>query len=593
MKLSDYVACFLADRQIRHVFAVTGGAAAHLIDSVAKNSSLEYICPQHEQAGAMAADGYARASGGLGCAIATSGPGATNLITGICSAYYDSVPVIFITGQVSTFRMKKDTGVRQLGFQETDILSMCKPVTKYAVQINDPKSIRYELEKLCHIATSGRPGPVLIDIPDNLQREEIDPRNLTPFIPESEPSSEGDEKLDVQIEQCLELLKKAKRPVVVLGWGVRLAKAEDELRKFLMHVQAPFVPTWAVADILPSDHPLYIGTFGTHGTRHANFAVQNADLILAIGSRLDTKATGSPPSSFARGAKKIIVDIDPTEMRKFEKSGLLIDLRIKDDAKHFLTQLNRNAAKEKKLSYGEWLGWIRVCKNKHPVCPSHYYAEKEVNPYVLITSLSQIAEEGDVIVVDTGCTVAWTMQTFEFKSGQRLFHDWNNTAMGWALPASIGVSLALGRKKVICITGDGSLQMNIQELATVVKHQLPIKIIVINNNGYGMIQQTQDQWLDSRYEASSIASGLAFPNFVKVAQAYGFDTFSIAKNDGITNILKEAFATKGPAFCNVELGLGHRVTPQVKFGLPNEDMEPLLSRKEFLENMIIEPLKQS
>ncbi|MEW6419849.1 MAG: thiamine pyrophosphate-binding protein [Nitrospirota bacterium] len=591
MKLSDYVASFLAKQGIRHVFVISGGASVHLIHSLGSTPGITFVCPQHEQAGAMAADAYSRVTRDLGAAISTSGPGATNMITGVCSAYYDSIPVIYITGQVSTFRLAGNTGVRQMGFQETDVVNIYKPITKYAVQIDNPQRIRYELEKACHLARTGRPGPVVLDIPDNIQREQLDPDKLESFIPKQQ--NKDLKGLNNEVEQCASLLEKAKRPIIILGWGIRLAKADKEAEEFINKLGFPVAPTWAMADILPFDHPLLVGTFGTHGTRYANFAVQNADLVLSIGARLDTKATGSPMTTFAREAKKIIVDVDPSELSKFDRFGMDVELLINADAKDYFYVINQMIAGIKKQDISEWIEQIAIWKKKYPICLPEYYKEEDVNPYVFVKSLSKKTVEGDVIITDTGCALAWLMQAFDFKANQRIYHDWNNTAMGWALPASIGACFALDRKPIICVTGDGSLQMNIQELATVLRHQLPIKIFLINNHGYSMIQQTQDQWLDSKYLASTVEGGLAFPDFVKVAKAYGYKTTTISRNRELNRRIRDVLDNEGPVFCNVEIKPEHRVIPQVKFGRPNEDAEPLLERKEFLKNMIVKPIKKS
>lgn len=588
MKLSDYVAAFLARQGIGHVFAVSGGASLHLIHSIAETPGISFVCPMHEQAGAMAADGYARVTGRLGAALATSGPGATNLLTGVCCAYYDSVPVLFITGQVSTIRSKGDTGVRQIGFQETDTVDIFRPVTKYAVCIDRPERIRYELEKACQLAKSGRPGPVLIDIPDDVQRAQIDAETLVGYTPPPTSRCTG---LHDAAARSLEWIMSAKRPVVVLGWGVRLAGAGTLARDVVERLGLPVAPTWAMADLLEADHPLRIGTFGTHGTRHANFAVQNADLILSIGSRLDTKATGSPPATFAREARKIVVDIDANELNKFPRYGLSVDLPIAADAREFLEALSTIADRGPPIA--DWLRQIDDWKRLWPVCPDAWRGEEEVNPYVFVKTLSHACGEGETIFLDTGCTLAWTMQAFDFNAGQRLFHDWNNTAMGWALPASIGASFSMGGRSIVCVTGDGSLQMNIQELATVARHKLPIKLFLLNNHGHSMIQQTQDQWLGSRYFASSVAGGLADPDYVAIARAYGFRTVDISLNAGLAAGIDEVMRADGPVFCHVDIRPEHRVIPQVKFGRPNEDPEPLLPRREFLENMIVKPLEAS
>lgn len=591
MKLSDYVACFLAAQGIGHVFVITGGAAAHLIDSIAKNPNIDYICTQHEQAAAMAADAYSRVTENLGAAIATSGPGATNLITGACCAYYDSIPVIYITGQVATFRLSKGTGIRQLGFQEADTVNIFRPLTKYAVLVDDPQRIRYELEKASHLARSGRPGPVLVDLPDNVQRIDIEPDELEPFVPVPQNKDPG--RLEEQVETCIKLLENAKRPVIILGWGIRLSRAGEEAREFVNKTGFPVLPTWAMMDILPSNHPLIVGSFGLHGTRYGNFAVQNADLVLSIGSRLDTHLTGSPITTFAREAKKIIVDVDINELNKYQKFSMEVDVLIHSDVKDFLQVINSKIDGVTKQDTSEWQKRIEEWKARYPICPPAYYQQKEVNPYVFVKTLAKESSTGDVIFVDTGCGVAWMMQGFEFKKNQRLFSAFNNTPMGYSLPASIGACIALGKKPVTCVTGDGGLQINIQELATIIKFDLPIKIFLINNKGFSMIKQTQDQWFDSRYVASNTENDLAFPDFVKVAEAYGYKTVTIASNRELHRRIREVLDSRGPVFCNVEIGPEHRVIPQVKFGRPIEDAEPLLDRKEFLENMIVKPVEAS
>jgi acetolactate synthase I/II/III large subunit len=591
LKLSDYVARFLALQGITHVFAITGGAAAHLIDSVAKTPGITYICPAHEQAAAMAADAYARVTGKLGVAIATSGPGATNMLTGVLGAFYDSVPVLYITGQVSTFRLRRDSGCRQLGFQEADVVDIFRPGTKYAVLVTDPRDIRYELEKAVYLAKEGRPGPVLVDIPDNLQREFIDPEELAPFVPN--PESPGNPiHLPEVVSECIDFLNRAKRPIVILGWGVRLARAEAEVLNLVTALEFPVVLTWATLDLIPSAHPLVVGSFGTHGTRYGNFAVQNADLVLSLGSRLDTHHTGTPISSFAREAKKIIIDIDANELNKFRSQGidddlLLIEANVKDFAQVFNHLRDKLALPD----ISAWKKTIASWKDRYPICPPAYDEEEEVNPYIFYKTLSRETAEEEIFFSDTGCGLAWMMQGMEFKKGQRCFSAFNYTPMGFALPASLGASLALNKQRVIAITGDGGLQMNIQELATVVRHNLPVKIFLINNHGYSMIQQTQDQWLDSRYEASTVEGGLAFPDFEKVAESYGFRVVRIDRNRGISEKVREVLATPGHVFCNVEINRKHRVIPQVKFGRPIEDSEPFLARKEFLDNMIVQPMK--
>lgn len=589
VKLAEYVAQWLAGRGVRHVFAISGGASLHLIHGIAKTPGIEYVCPAHEQASSFAADAYARAGGGLGVAIGTSGPGATNMLTGATGAYYDSIPVMFVTGQVATFRFKGHTGVRQMGFQETDTVDIFRPVTKYAVKITDSSMIGYELDRAAHIARQGRPGPVLIDIPDDIQREIIDTEMLAPY--QNEEGENG--KLDkAKIERCVELLEAADRPVMILGWGVRLAGGESQAKELIRKTGIPVALTWAMADLLPANYPNLIGTFGTHGTRYGNFAVQNADLILSVGCRLDTRATGGM-DTFAREAKKIVVDIDESELNKLEYYGMKTDLRMMADAGEFMSAVGARISDQLQMKNWAWKQKISNWKRRYPICKPEYNDEERVNPYVFVKKLAQQAGENERIVVDTGCTVAWMMQGFEFKEGQRLWHDFNNTAMGWALPAAVGVSLAGERGPVICVTGDGSLQMNMQELATVLRQKLPIKIFLLENQGYGMIQQTQDQWLDSRYEASSVESGLGFPDWEKVAESYGFKTMAVEMNKDLDSAISDCLGSAGSAFCVVKVDLSHRVVPQVKHGRPLEDAEPLLPRREFLENMMVAPLDVS
>jgi acetolactate synthase-1/2/3 large subunit len=588
IKLSDYVAEFLAQQGIRHAFVVSGGSSLHLIHSIDSREDITHICPHHEQAGAMAADAYARAGGGLGCAVATSGPGATNLITGICCAFFDSVPVLYITGQVSTFRFKGKTGVRQMGFQETDIVEVCKPITKYAVLIEDARRIRYELEKAAFIAREGRPGPVLIDIPDNLQRELIDPTLLESFLPPPASEAATPEHVDITA-----LLASAERPVAILGWGVHLSGARREALEFLDRSGIPFVPTWGTLDLLPVGHPQRVGSFGTHGVRAGNFAVQNADLLIAVGARLDTHEIGSPASDFARGAKKVVVDIDHAELDKFEALGVPLEAAIRMDARAFLGHLNARLANVHLPDYAAWMARIAGWQHAYPAVRPACRQAESANPYLFMELLSARTPADALVISDTGCAVAWSSQAFAFKDGQRFFHAFNNTPMGYALPASIGAALAVPGKPVVCIVGDGSLQMNVQELATLAYHRLPVKVFVLNNRGYGMIQQTQDQWLGSRYIASSYDGGLGFPDFVKLAGAYGLAATRVDRNADLAGKIDEIFSAEGPMLCSVDLNPDERVIPQVKYGRPIEDAEPLLPRDEFFGNMLIEPTSSS
>ena len=591
IKLSDFVADFIAKKGVKSIFAISGGASLHLIHSINDNPNINYICTHHEQGAAMAADGFSRVTGNIGVAIATSGPGATNLITGICCSYYDSVPLLIITGQVSTFRMSGNTGVRQIGFQETPISDIVKKITKYSTTIKNAYEIKFELEKAFFIAKEGRPGPVLIDIPDNLQREFIDLDKLSTF----DRNVLKDRKIfpsSVElIDKIIDLINKSKRPIVVAGWGIHLSKTENKFINFINEFELPVAMTWGASDLIDFNNEFYVGTFGTHGKRHANFAVQNADLIISLGSRLDTKATGSPITTFARDAKKIMVDIDPFELSKFKSFGLDFDILIQDDLNQFFKSLqNKKVEKEKNKSIKKWVEKIKTWEKDFYLIDRPLDNNDDIDPYKFFKTLSLSTSVNTTFFIDTGCSIAWAMQAMKLKKGVRVFHDFNNTAMGWSLPALIGGYFADTNRNNICVTGDGSFMMTMQELATILHHNINLKLIIINNSGYSMIKQTQDQWLNSNYVASSGDGGLSFPNYQKISEAFDLDYIELFINSDVESKLEYFLSAKKPVLMNVKIPQNARVKPQVKYGRPNEDMEPLLNRQQFIKNMIIKPL---
>lgn len=586
MKLSDYVVSFLAGLGIKHAFVVSGGASIHLLHSLNTIEGIEPICPHHEQSGAMAADAYARVSG-FGCAMATSGPGATNLITGIAGAWFDSIPVLYLTGQVTTFRLKGDTGVRQYGFQETEILPMVEPITKYSVQLRDPRKIRYELEKSVNIAKSGRPGPVLIDIPDDLQRQVIDVSDLEPFVA-ADLNSEGPIS-DGDLDFILSQMADADRPVMVWGSGIRLSGAIHKARQVLDLIEVPVLTTWGAKDMLANDHKFNAGTFGSHGTRSGNFIMQNADFVLSIGARLSTRETGTPMSDWARGAKVAVVDVDEAELNKFEAFGRPVDLKIQADAGSFLDALTKKELVS--LGKSDWKQRVVDWKVKYKDVPRSIQTTK-VDPYDFIAKLTRKAPDDTHIFTDTGCSVAWLMQAGELKLGQRTYHDFNNTAMGWGLPAAIGGALATSGE-TICITGDGSLMMSVQEFATAVAHKLPVKTILMDNSGYSMVRQTEGQWLDGVNVGTSIESGLAFPDWYKLGGSFGVSVKRLETSTNACEAIDWLLAQRGPTLLIVDIDPAEYVVPQVAFGYPIEDAEPHLPRGEFLEQMIVAPLAVS
>lgn len=564
MKLSDYVAQFLA-RHVQHVYCVSGSASLHLIHSIAETPGIDYVCPQHEQAGAFAADAYARFRGGIGCVVTTSGPGATNLATGIAAAFQDSIPVLYITGQVPTARLKGTTGVRALGFQETEIVKIVEPITKHAVMVSDPRRIRVELERALHFATSGRPGPVLLDIPDDVQRADIEPSELPPYLPPVERA------VGFNVARPLRALLEAERPVIVLGAGVHAARAEAAARDLVEALGAPVALTWGGLDLLPHDHPLNVGGFGTHGTRAANLAVQNADFVLAIGARLDTKATGAPAASFARGARRFAVDVDPAELGKFASLGLEV-AGIQADAGAFIRALDGAAPA---LQYAAWRSCIAEWKRLYPAVPAGAAEAVDVDPYHLVRRLGAAMRADDVLVADTGYTVCWLAQAFPFR-GQRFLHAFGFTPMGWGLPGAIGAVQA-GAPRAVLVTGDGSFQMSAAELATIARHRLPVKIVLLNNGGHGMCRQTQRRWLGGKYFSTSVEGGLGFPDFVKLAKAHGIPAAVIGLRGEIDFALRQLFATDGPGLLEVAIPAEAELAHQVPFGKALDEAEPVIA----------------
>lgn len=595
MKLSDYVIQFVAkELGIKHMFMIVGGANAHLADSLAKNKDIKYICTIQEQGAAMAAESYSRITGNMGAVLVTSGPGGTNAITGLCGAWCDSVPCIFISGQVLSRLYTDGKTIRQLGVQQIHIIEIVKPITKYATIITDPNSIRYHLEKAVYIAKNGRPGPVWIDIPTDMQHAEINPKKLIGFSPGKE--SINLIKLKNQISQSIKLLKKAKRPILITGHGIKIAGAEKELFALINKLGFPIITTWNAIDLIPDNHPLYIGRAGVIGQRGANFAVANSDLILAIGSRMDTRQLGNNPKDFyARAAKKIVVDIDEHELKK----GLInINLPIIADAKVFIKELLRQL--KPGFRGGDASDWVQRCrqwKEKYPVVLPEYFKEKKyVNSYVFIDALSDELDKNDVIVTDMGTSLTCTMQTFKIKKGQRLFTNTGFASMGFGLPGTIGAWFgSKNKKRIIGVYGDGGFQMNIKELQTVVYHKIPVKIFLLNNRSYLTIKHTQRLFFGGKITATDPKSGYSTPNFIAIAKAYGLDTGVISNHKNLRKKIRSAINRPGPVLCEINMSDSQELIPISMFrkigdkyiGQGIEDMYPYLSRKEFKKNILI------
>ena len=578
MKLSDYVINFLIKNDIKYVFEVAGGSLAHLLDSIYGRNDFSSISMHHETAAAFAAEGYARVSGNIGVAMATSGPGATNLITGIGSSFFDSIPCLFITGQVNTYEFKFSKPVRQVGFQETDIVNIVKPIVKDALLIKNPDKIKYYLEKLIFTAKSGRPGPVLIDIPLDIQRAEIELKNLLPFHKVPSNKKVIDNKV---IDEIISVIKKSIRPVILIGGGIRSSKAQDELFKFVKKTGMPVVTSLMGVDAFPHDDELFAGMLGSYGNRYANLTIANSDLVLALGTRLDTRQTGTKPETFARNATIIHVDIDLNELN----SKVHADFPVNCDLKLFLSLLNTHDIDFiDKSKLKPWKNQIKQYKKRYPSfeIPDD---KGNINPNYFFNKLSGHLPDNAIICADIGQNQMWAAQSLKIKKHQRFITQGGMGAMGSALPMAIGASFAEPGKPIIVITGDGGFQLNIQELQTVYHHKLNIKIILLNNNGYGMVRQFQEQYFNSRLQSTVI--GYSSPDFQEVVSAYKISSNKIIDNDEIDENLKELFNNKKAKFLEVSVIPDYKALPKLSVGRPVEDQEPLLSRDELKSNMLI------
>jgi acetolactate synthase I/II/III large subunit len=590
MKVSDYIIDFLADQGVRHNFLISGGAVVHLVDSTARHPRMHVVATQHEQAAGAAADMYARITGNIGVAMTTSGPGATNLVTSVCNAYFDSVPLLVITGQVARFRLRPNPRMRQRGFQETDVVSIFHSITKYAKLVLSAEDIRYELEKAVCWAKSGRPGPVLLDIPDDLQREEIEPASLRGF--DSAELSGADRgtvlPAESQVRNLHMMIQEAKRPVLIVGAGVHHAQCEEAVIHFARQYGLPLLLTWGARDLLPDSDPLSMGGVGVVGPRAGNFAAQNSDLVIAVGTRLSQMITGGKQNLFAPLARKVMVDIDEEELNKFGPDTFELDLPIHADLQSFFNQAR---ALESTVGGDNFAGWreqIQRWKERYPICPREYDDRTDrINAYVFMRELSQIAREGEIILTDAGGNLTWTLQGLEVKRDQRVFSAWNHSPMGGSLPMAIGAAFASPNQDIVCIIGDGGLMMCLEEIGTIRRHDLPVKIFLFNNLGHGIQKQTLDVWLGSRYVVVDEESGLYFPDFRKIAEAFNVPYVPIANQQEVAGQLAKVMTMSGPVFCDVAIAPDQRIEPMLKFGAGIEDLDPKLPESEMKQIMAV------
>lgn len=597
VKLSDYICNFLSEKGIKDVFMISGGGAMHLVDSVGKHPKLNYVCPEHEQAAAIAAEGYYRASGKMAAVVVTSGPGGTNTLTGVIGQWLDSIPCIYLSGQLkqeTTLASCPGMGLRQLGDQEINIVDIVRPTTKYAVMVRNPLEIQYHLEKAFYLATHGRQGPVWLDIPLDVQSAIIDEQKLSKY-------NENEDKLELDIAditskvvQTVQLLRNAKRPVLLAGHGIRLSGSQKLFLEIVKKLGIPVVTTFNGFDLITSDHPLFIGRVGTLGDRAGNFALQNSDLLISVGSRNNIRQVSYNWKAFAREAKKIVIDIDAAELNK---PTIKPYLSIQSDARYFFEQFKILMGEEKLPDWSDWLKWCIERKKRYPVVlPEYKLPKNHINPYYFIQMLTECLDKDAVVVAGNGTACVALFQAGIVKKGQRMFWNSGCASMGYDLPAAIGACFAKSKKQVICIAGDGSLQMNIQELQTLVYHKLPIKIFLLNNESYISIKQTQDTFFNGHHVAIDSKTGVSFPNFRKVAAAYGLKTMLIDNHRQMKEKIKQVLKAKGSMLCEVKLLTDYKFTPKLSsekkpdgqiISKPLEDMYPFLDRDEFRENMLI------
>jgi len=603
IKLSDYLVKRLAKYGVKDVFMISGGGAMYLNDSIGRSKSINYYCNHHEQASAIAAEGYARVTGKLAVVVVTTGPGGTNTLTGVIGQWLDSVPVLYISGQVkyeTTIDSCKEIGLRQLGDQEINIVDIVKSVTKFAVMVKDPKDIKKLIDKAIYLATHGRPGPVWLDIPLNVQGALIDERSLAEYNSSKDEIKFDKSKISGQVAKVIELIKTSERPVILAGHGIRISKAETTFKKIVKKTKLPVVTSFNGADLLPTEDAQYIGHNGTIGQRAGNFAVQNSDLLISIGSRNNIRQISYYWQIYARAAKKVVVDIDKKELKK---PTIKPDLAIKCDAKVFLQELDRQLSFEKnKLpSFKKWLDWCVERKKKYPTVLREYREQKKlVNPYHFVDVLTECLDEGDIVVTGNGTASVVGFQAGVVKKAQRFIWNSGCAAMGYDLSAAIGASIGM-KKRIICLAGDGSLQMNIQELQTLRTYGLPVKVFYLNNDGYISIKQTQDALFQGHRVACCPKTGVGMPNISKIAKAYGISNSVIKNHKDLAKKIKKIMGSEGPTVCDVVLGDEYKFMPKTSsmkkpdgtmVSKPLEDMFPFLPRDEFEENMIIPTIQE-
>ena len=596
IKVSDYVANFLSENSITDVFTVTGGGAMHLNDALGHHPKLKCTYNHHEQACAIAAEAYTRFSGKLAAVCVTTGPGGTNALTGVVGGWLDSIPMFILSGQVKRETTVSSTGLplRQLGDQEFNIIDCAKTMSKYAKMITEPNEIAYHLEKALYLATTGRPGPVWLDIPLDVQGAMVDTETLI-YFDASECENELPQKVsDGDIKEIIAQIKKAQKPVIIAGAGIRLSGAHEKFLQLIDKLNIPVVTPWNSHDIIPDENRLFCGRPGNMGTRGGNFVVENSDLLISLGCRLSIRQVTYNYRDFAKNAYKIMVDIDENELNK---PTLSIDLKIHADVKDVIEALLETGFDNKNETHEGWLKWCRAVNEKYPAClPQYYEKASPVNPYAFMDVLFNELPENEPIICGNGSACVVTFQAAKIKKGQRLFTNSGAASMGYGFPAAIGVAVQRKGQRVVCLDGDGSFQMNLQEMQTMMHNNLNIKLFYLNNSGYHSIRQTQNN-LFSHHSLVGVSkeNGISFPSLEKIAQCYGTPYFKIDNINDAKDVINSVLSQGGPVLCEVVLDetqnfepkLSSKILPDGQIVSPAiDDMFPFLSREEYESNKI-------
>ena len=603
VRLSDYIASRLVEHGVRDVFMLTGGGAMHLNDALGRAEGLRYICCHHEQALSMAAESYTRLSGKLGVVNVTTGPGAINALNGVHGAYTDSIAMLVLSGQVKreTLRQNAPVRLRQLGDQEADTVAMVTPITKFAALVTNPQDIRYLLEKALWLAETGRPGPVWLDIPIDVQSAMIDPSSLHGFDPAVEGYGNDfalaaeygwlkGEALRQAARDIIDAVRASERPVLMPGTGIRISGMHDIFLRVADKLGIAIAPAWNAQDVVDDDHPLYVGRPGTVGDRAGNFAVQRADLLLVLGCRLNIRQISYNFSAFAPLAKKIMVDVDAAELHK---PTLSIDMPVHADLKSFLPILLEELEDYRTPpAHGRYVEWGMERRHRYnPVLPEYRDVKGVVNPYCFVEELFEALEPDEVVVMADATAAVVTVQVAKLKKGQRLYSNSGAASMGYDLPATIGAWHAMpkGSKRIICLAGDGSIMQNVQELQTIVGQNIPAKIFLYNNSGYHSIRQSQQAYFDGFSVGCGPDSGVTFPDFGKIAQAFGLDHTQVSDHSDMGRAIAETLGAPGAAICEIIVDKTQNFAPKVSsrrledgsmVTAPMEDLAPFLPRDE-------------